>query len=82
MTMSAQAPATAIAKAARRLQQEAEGHSQLARQHRKRALTLYRELDELVARCAECGIEVELHPVEMTANAQGGNGGNHRGKAG
>jgi sugar phosphate isomerase/epimerase len=68
---ASQAPAATTAqaahpvkKAAARLEQEAKGHMRLSHQHRERAKTLYRELEELQRRCAEYGIELELtdHP--------------------
>lgn len=51
-----------IEKAARRLQQEAQGHTRLANQHRERAKTLYGELEELRVKLAEFGITLRLHP--------------------
>jgi hypothetical protein len=75
MSSGAQAQATtAIAKAAHRLHQEAKGHMRLANQHRRRAATLYAEVEELQRTCLHLGIQLDLTPPQ-TMNAQGGTDG-------
>lgn len=71
-----QAPATAIAQAARRLHQEAKGHMRLARQHRQRAATLYAEVEQLAISCQGLGIELDL---SIPIKAQGGPNGSDQG---
>jgi hypothetical protein len=69
MTVNAQAQA--LAKAGRRLQEEAQGHMRLSRQHRKRAATLYRELDELIANCREYGIQLDIRSLQAPITLAG-----------
>jgi len=69
-----QAQAAQIAKAGRRLHQEAKGHMRSARHHRDRARTLYAELEELQKTCVELGINLDLEaPI---TNPPGGTSGN------
>jgi hypothetical protein len=60
MATTGEAQATQIAKAARRLHQEAKGHTKLANQHRNRAATLHRDVEELKNVLAAAGIKLEF----------------------
>lgn len=55
-----QAQTTPIVKAARRLHQEAKGHMKLSNQHRQRAATLHRDVEELRVTLAKMGVELKF----------------------
>lgn len=58
MATTGEAPTTPIVKAAQRLHEEAKGHMTQARQHRQRAATLHRDVEELRKACEELGVEL------------------------
>lgn len=59
---------------AERLLKAARDNKRAARRHRDRAQALMRQLDELIAACAERGIHIDIN---RTAQTQGGHSGNN-----
>lgn len=60
MATTGQAPTTPIVQAARRLHQEAKGHTKLANQHRQRAKTLHKDVDQMREQLKAMGIDLVL----------------------